>query len=280
MSSTQGQAGSTLHSKATQAGDNEPKFLAVSGSSWNKRHLNHFNIEGDDVAARFPAILMEFQRVCSLDKAIRHHLGSIPSSNFPRLDHRRLMMNTGKHLEKLETFGTVLGPFFTFLAMVKEMPYDELEDVSREPKPRRGPKPIHRPEYVNTDSVPDIGAYSSQESGDDDESYADDLSQKTDQSLHQLRAKPEITTQTMLILFLQAVFEGSDLHHRGISQPAQSIERWEWHISPTSFHIEAINVGCTSINDGSLHYKGYNDTGEWVIKHPLVYCSIEVKRNF
>lgn len=108
---------------------------------------------------------------------------------------------------------------------------------------------------------------------------------KTDQKAAK-HVRRILHTQTnlelMIYLICQAVFEGSSLGTRGENPPLdQSSEhRLEWSVAGKKFTIESPRVQCTSINDGSLFWKEFSPSGEWITKQSLAYCSIEVQAAF
>ncbi|EEP82395.1 predicted protein [Uncinocarpus reesii 1704] len=256
-----------------RSGANLKGFMGASGSSWDTKQFNYFEIKprAARIATGFPSFLANFRTSC-LQPDIQKRLKEVGSGTLTQLDHQKLSMGFGGELSPA---GTMVGPFYAFLAMVKEIPHDEAQDVARQ-HPKRDTKPVQRPGYVRTDSLELEGSSPEMSSDDDGDKSYTAKSEDTDQSSHERRKKPEIVTQVTLILFNQVVYEGSDLNQRGTRQRTPEVQRLEWHITPTKFYISAPRVGSTSISDGSLFWKRYDSNSNWVMKDPLVYCSVEL----
>ncbi|KAK2813732.1 hypothetical protein FQN50_000130 [Emmonsiellopsis sp. PD_5] len=254
-------------------------IMKESGSRWTSKQMDFFNIFEVDLDEKEPDFILNGYLNAPLDQEIERQFKGLSSSNLSKTPHRNLMMQVDS---KGKSSWTLLGPFLSTLAAIKESPHKS--PPKRELRTPDKRKQVDHGEMVSSTTAIDPGSDDDGNSGGDtsDEHTSEAYSVKTehtDEESHLDRAKPEAVTQVMIFLFCQAVFEGSRLASRtGVDDtPAP---RLEWNVGPHLFDIQSSKAICVSINDGGLFFKGQNPEGFWVTLQRLVYCSIETKARF
>ncbi|KAL1963493.1 hypothetical protein VTN77DRAFT_8074 [Rasamsonia byssochlamydoides] len=170
--------------------------LRQSGSSWDARKLKYFRIEEmplvEDI---FPGILSDYLDFKKLDGRVRSQLIGLGSDKLS-LSRHSVVINEGG----------LLGPFLASLAVVKER--RDLPDSTASPRPQRAKTTTTREGYVSSTTIGSPGSTPERkhevvlEPGSGS-SYHPSTTD-TDASAHERRAKPEIATNVMAYLFLQA----------------------------------------------------------------------------
>lgn len=176
------------------------------------------------------------------------------------LTHQELSQSAGR-----------LAPFFTLLAQVLETPMvsdprRELRSHGGEVYPVFSSSPPQPPSLSSLPSSPVQPPRKKQRPDHSSESYIP--SEPSDQSSHDLRRKPEITTNACIYELLRCVTE----LYREDSSPLVHLE---WSITHDTFSVQAGELLYTTTNDGSLVHRGCRD-GYWQRVSEYSYCSIEV----
>lgn len=250
------------------------KNLNVSGSDWTEEHLKAFTIT---FKSKSNLWLFLQKRGISLEKRLRDNVQQLLKSSigqgaqYSSMPHARLF-------QQAQGVNVQFGPFLAFIAMVSQA-WRETGEIG-------GRKSARTANFGLSDAYITPKAYLT----DTDETlYETPIRQKlplspedfepTPQHVAVRQEKPEIVSNTMAVLFLQAVLESC---RDSSSSPESEPCYLEWHFIPRSLSVASLRASCRSINDGSLfrkHWQPNGDDEEWVNADNLVYTSLEVRKD-
>jgi hypothetical protein len=251
------------------------KGLNVSGSDWGKDHLKAFNItcsKGDQLTTFLKAQgvdPLKLRLKKNLSKLLHTSIGA--NAQYSNKPHVTLF-------EEAEEANAQLGPFLAFLAVVGQA-WKETEEVVGRKSARIAAKKSSAAHVFGTslDQL-DLGNDDFATPQKNKSSRSPSALKQTPQHVAARQQKAEIVTNTMAVLFLQAILESS----RSLLAPPKN-NYLEWHFIPTLLHVTSSKANCQSINDGSLfrkHFQQRGDGKEWLNADQLLYASIEVGERF
>jgi len=254
--------------------DQAPKSLNVSGSDWSGDHLlalNIVNLREDNLFAFLeqkgvPPFTLRLNGEVS--KLLQDTIGE--TAQYSNLSHADLF-------EKANTPKLQLGPFLAFLAMVTQA-WKKTEEVGGRKSPRIAGKKSSASQDVTTNALLQVVDEAFTTPKKNSPTISPVTLEQTPKHVAAREQKAEIVTNTMAVLFLQAVLESSRK-----SLTSSKDNYLEWHFIPTWLRVSSSKANCQSINDGSLfrkHLQKKGDGQEWINADNLLYASIEVGERF
>jgi hypothetical protein len=245
--------------------------LAIPGKKWKRAHMDAFRMyvrtnedlfdflgrRGIMYRERVPEVISEALKLCLRETtALRGKT------------HAMVFMEAG---------GTPLGPFLAFLALTVQSTMNTAKDDTNL-------KDKHKEDEVESIPPEEIDPWDELDMMDDFKAppaFFDvaNLGQTaTDAGDHDCDAhckRPEVATNIMVVMFLQAILESS---RAAISGPTKAY--LEWTFIPQELEINSGPASCRDENEGSLHEKRSQRTAafnlKWEDVNPLEYVSIGV----
>jgi hypothetical protein len=273
------ESGSKLGSQADLDESPPENPLSVPIGEWTEAHMEAFRIH-------FRSKANVFDFLARKGVANRERVSSVVTEALKLCLKDSTALRGKTHATVfLEAGGTPLGPFLAFLALTVQSTMNSTKDE----KNAKGGKIVKDEEKPNEDeeSPPPASAY--EPDPWDDFDLEDDLeappshleppkpgpapTRSGHANTHVKR--PEVATNVMVVMFLQAVLETC---RAAISGPARAYLEWTFISQDLEINSRAAN--CKDQNDGSLHEKRSKRTAAfnltWEDVNPLEYVSIGV----
>ena len=265
MAATARQQSSKLRNRSKAA-----RGLNVSGSDWNADHLEAFAITHTQ-DERLLHFLAEkgFPEKERLKKDVTELMQASIGTNAKYSNKRHADLFQMAHEKNVQ-----FGPFLAFIAVVSQA-WKETEEVGSRTSARILASKTSEAQAAQRDILAHMveNAYATPQK--QSKPISPIAPENTPQHVAARQEKAEIVSNTMAVLFLQAILESSrDL----ISSPEGNY--LEWHFIPKWLHVASSRATCQCINDGSLFRKHWQKKGsdrEWINVDNLLYASIKVR---
>jgi hypothetical protein len=252
--------------------DQAPKSLNVSGSDWSEDHLVAFNIvnlrrdnlliflKEKGVPPYTPRLNSDVSQLLSDTIGANAQYGHLPHAD---------LFEKAKNLQ--------LGPFLAFLAMVTQA-WRGTEEAGSRKSPRLAAKKTSASQGAETKALLEVVDEAFTTPQKSSPSISPATLEQTPKHVAAREQKAEIVTNTMAVLFLQAILESS---RKSLTSSAHNY--LEWHFIPTWLRVSSSKAKGQTVNDGSLfrkHLQKRGDGHEWIRADNLLYASIEVGGRF
>ena len=281
----------------TQLDLNEPASknpLAVPGKHWTEAHMSAFRIH-----VRSKANIFDFLGRKGIPN--RERVAEVVAESLKLCLKDSTALRGKTHATVfLEAGGTPLGPFLAFLALTVQSTMNSSKGEKNAKDDKNDEKNAEDGDGASGDeekSSEDEGSQpaSAIDEADpwDDFDLEDDLeappsyfeprkpgpvAPKASNDCGAHCKRPEVATNIMVVMFLQAILESS---RAAISGPARAY--LEWTFIPQPLQINSGPANCEDENYGSLHEKRSQRTAafhlKWEDVNPLEYVSIGVSRS-
>jgi hypothetical protein len=280
--------GSNPESQADMEESAPDNPLAVPGRQWTEAHMEAFRIH-----VRSKTNIFDF--LARKDVSNRERLCEVVAESLKLCLKDPTALHGKTHATVfMEAGATPLGPFLAFLALTVQSTMNSSKDEKTMGEKAKDEKMVKDGEEASEEKEPEAASAADDADEWDDFDVMEDLeappshfeppkpAQAEPKSAHESDVKdkrPEVATNIMVVMFLQAVLESS---RAAIKEPAKAY--LEWTFIPQPLEINSGPANCEYENDGSLHDKKAKRTAgehvKWEDVNPLEYVSIGVSLLF